>query len=454
MDTDGVIQLFTLLILVVLSGFFSSAETSLTTVNRVRLKTMADDGDKRAQTALDVLDRYGKMLSAILIGNNIVNLTASSLATTLAIKINLAVGVATGVLTVVILLFGEIIPKNMAMVYSEKLALFYASMIAALMKVMTPVIFLIDKLAGGLMKLLHIDTNKKTTMTETELRTYVEVSHEDGVIESEEREMIYNVFDFSDAVAKDIMIPRIDMATVSEDAGYDEVMELFEECMYTRIPVYKDDKDNIIGLINIKDFILVKDKEQFKISNIMRETYYTYEFKKTADLLMEMREKRVNVSIVLNEYDAAVGMITLEDLLEEIVGEIRDEYDEDEEEFIQQIDERVYLVEGAMKLSDINDELGTALKSEDYDSIGGLIIENLDRLPEDNETIVTEQGITLTVQGVSQNRILKVLMTLPEPALEEEEGEEGTETGEKEESIIEQPEEKAGENREKEEEKA
>lgn len=423
MDTDGVIQLFALLILVILSAFFSSAETSLTTVNRVRLKALADEGDKRAQTALEVLDKYGKMLSAILIGNNIVNLSASALATTLAIKINFTVGIATGILTVVILLFGEIMPKNVAMVYSEKLALFYASAIAGIMKIMTPVIFLIDKLAGGLMKLLHIDTSKRTAMTETELRTYVEVSHEDGVIESEEREMIYNVFDFSDAVAKDIMIPRIDMATVSENADYNEVMELFEECMYTRIPVYREDKDNIIGLINIKDFILVKDKEQFKISDIMRETYYTYEFKKTADLLIEMREKCVNVSIVLNEYGAAVGMITLEDLLEEIVGEIRDEYDEDEEEFIQQIDDRVYLVEGGMKLSDINDELGTELKSEDYDSVGGLIIENLDRLPEDGETIITDQNIKLQVQGVNQNRIVKVLMTLPESVPGEEETE-------------------------------
>ena len=268
-------------------------------------------------------------------------------------------------------------------------------------------------LAGALMKLLHIDAGKRTAMTETELRTYVEVSHEDGVIESEEREMIYNVFDFSDAVAKDIMIPRIDMATVSEDAGYEEVLELFAECMYTRLPVFKEDKDNIIGMINIKDFILVKDKEQFKISDIMRNIYYTYEFKKTADLLIEMREKCANVSIVLNEYGAAVGMITLEDLLEEIVGEIRDEYDEDEEEFIKQVDERVYLVEGGMKLSDVNDELGTMLESEDYDSIGGLIIENLDRLPEDGETIVTDQNITLKVQGVNQNRVVKVLMTLP-----------------------------------------
>lgn len=437
MDTDGVMQLVAILILVFLSGFFSSAETSLTTANKVRLKALADEGNKRAQTALDVLDRYGKMLSAILIGNNIVNIVASSLVTTLALKINLAVGIATGILTVVILLFGEIIPKNVAMVYSEKMALFYASIISGLMKIMTPVIFLIDKLAGALMKLLHIDAGKRTAMTETELRTYVEVSHEDGVIESEEREMIYNVFDFSDAVAKDIMIPRIDMATVSEDADYEEVLELFAECMYTRLPVYKEDKDNIIGMINIKDFILVKEKEQFKISDIMRNTYYTYEFKKTADLLIEMREKCVNVSIVLNEYGAAVGMITLEDLLEEIVGEIRDEYDEDEEEFIQQIDERVYLVEGGMKLSDINDELGTMLESEDYDSIGGLIIENLDRLPEDGETIVTDQNITLKVQGVNQNRIVKVLMTLPEKEPDKDEKEEeGSDREENDEKML------------------
>ncbi|MCI8572251.1 MAG: HlyC/CorC family transporter [Lachnospiraceae bacterium] len=420
MDTDGVIQLLMLFILVCLSAFFSSAETSLSTANRVRLKNLADEGNKRAQTALDVLDKYGKMLSAILIGNNIVNLTASSLMTTFALKIHLSVGIATGILTVVILIFGEILPKNTAMVYSEKMALFYASIIAGLMKIMTPAIFLVDKISGVLMSLLHIDTSKRTAMTETELRTYVEVSHEDGVIESEEREMIYNVFDFSDAVAKDVMIPRIDMATVSREAGYDEVLELFRECMYTRIPVYHEDKDNIIGIINIKDFILVDDREQFKISDIMREAYYTYEYKKTADLLIEMREKRINVSFVLNEYGAAVGMITLEDLLEEIVGEIRDEYDEDEEELIQQVGDRAYLVEGSMKLSDINDELGTMFSSEDYDSIGGLIIENLDRLPKDGETIETEQGVMLTVQGVNQNRIAKVLMALPEKKAEEE----------------------------------
>ena len=414
MDTDGVMQLVALIILVLLSAFFSSAETSLTTVNRVRLKALADEGNRRAKTALEVLDKYGKMLSAILIGNNIVNLSASALATTLAIHIHFTVGIATAILTVVILIFGEIVPKNMAMINSEKMALLYASMISGLMKLLTPLIFVIDSLAKGIMKLFRVDADKKTAMTENELRTYVEVGHEDGVIESEEREMIYNVFDFGDAVAKDVMIPRIDMVTVDKEATYEEVMEVFKDCMYTRIPVFEEDKDNIIGLINIKDFILVEDKAKFKISDILRQAYYTYEFKKTADLLVEMRQKCFNVAFVLNEYGGTAGMITLEDLLEEIVGEIRDEYDSDEEQLIQKMQDRTYLVEGSMKLSDINDELGTDLQSEDYDSIGGLIIEHLDRVPEDGAQIVTDQGIRLQVQGVSQNRILKVIMELPE----------------------------------------
>lgn len=427
MDTDGVMQLIALIILVLLSAFFSSAETSLSTVNRVRLKTLAEEGNRRAKTALEVLDKYGKMLSAILIGNNIVNLSASALATTLAIHIHFTVGIATAILTVVILIFGEIVPKNMAMINSEKMALLYASMISGLMKLLTPLIFVIDSLAKGIMKLFRVDADKKTAMTENELRTYVEVGHEDGVIESEEREMIYNVFDFGDAVAKDVMIPRIDMVTVDKEATYEEVMEVFKDCMYTRIPVFEEDKDNIIGLINIKDFILVEDKAKFKISDILRQAYYTYEFKKTADLLVEMRQKCFNVAFVLNEYGGTAGMITLEDLLEEIVGEIRDEYDSDEEQLIQKMQDRTYLVEGSMKLSDINDELGTDLQSEDYDSIGGLIIEHLDRVPEDGAQIITDQGIRLQVQGVSQNRILKVIMELPEEKAPEDNQEKDSE---------------------------
>ena len=417
MDTTGVIQLVTILVLVGLSAFFSSAETAFTTVNRVRMKALADEGNSRASAVLTVLDHYSKMLSTILIGNNIVNLTASSLTTILASKVfgSYAVGIATGILTLTILIFGEIIPKNTAMIYSDKISLIYAKIILFLMKIFTPVVFIIDRLSMGISRLLHIDMSKKgSVMTENELKTYVDVSHEDGVIESEEREIIYNIFDFSDEVAKDIMIPRIDMVSIGLDMGYEEVLNIFKEYMYTRLPVYENDKDNIVGLINIKDFILLSDKEHFQVKDILREAYYTYEYKKTADLMIEMREITANVAFVLNEYGATVGMITLEDLLEEIVGEIRDEYDADEEELIQQIDGHTYLVEGGMKLDDINDALDISLHSEDYDSIGGLIIEHLDRLPEADETIITEDGITLQVKEINQNRIKKVSMTLPE----------------------------------------
>ncbi|EOS31158.1 hypothetical protein C807_01736 [Lachnospiraceae bacterium 28-4] len=417
MDTTGVIQLVTILVLVGLSAFFSSAETAFTTVNRVRMKALADEGNSRASAVLTVLDHYSKMLSTILIGNNIVNLTASSLTTILASKVfgSYAVGIATGILTLTILIFGEIIPKNTAMIYSDKISLIYAKIILFLMKIFTPVVFIIDRLSMGISRLLHIDMSKKgSVMTENELKTYVDVSHEDGVIESEEREIIYNIFDFSDAVAKDIMIPRIDMVSIGLDMGYEEVLNIFKEYMYTRLPVYENDKDNIVGLINIKDFILLSDKEHFQVKDILREAYYTYEYKKTADLMIEMREITANAAFVLNEYGATVGMITLEDLLEEIVGEIRDEYDADEEELIQQIDGHTYLVEGGMKLDDINDALDISLHSEDYDSIGGLIIEHLDRLPEADETIITEDGITLQVKEINQNRIKKVSMTLPE----------------------------------------
>lgn len=423
MDTPGVIQLIFLFILVFLSAFFSSAESALTTVNRVRMRTLEEEGNKKAATVNRILGNYSKMLSTILIGNNIANLTASSLATTLAIRINLTVGIATGVLTLIILLFCEIVPKTWAMLNSEKLSLSFCGIIYRLMQILTPVIFVIDKISYGILRLLHIDPSKKvSTMTENELKTYVDVSHEDGVIESEEREMIYNVFDFSDALAKDIMIPRINMETIRISASYDEVLRVFRESMYTRLPVYQDEKDNIIGLINIKDFILTTDSENFSVSQIMRDAHYTYEYKKSADLMMEMKEKTTTVTFVLNEYGVTVGMITLEDLLEEIVGEIRDEYDEDEEEFIQEIDDNIYLVEGSMKLDDINDTLDTDLQSDDYDSIGGIIIEYLDRLPEDGEEVTLSSGIQLKVQGIEQNRICKVLLTLPEEN-EEAEGE-------------------------------
>ncbi len=410
-----VIRIIILVVLVLLSAFFSSAETALMTCNKVRMKALFDEGNKRAGRVLDLTGDIQKVLSAILIGNNIVNLSASALMTVLVTDMfgSFAIGIGTGILTLVVLIFGEIVPKTIATAYAENMSLWYSGVISVLLFVMTPFSFIINGFATVVLKILNVDTENRKAMTENELKTYVDVSHEDGVIESGEKEIIYNVFDFSDAVAKDIMIPRIDMSCVSTEADYGEVMKIFKENMYTRIPVYDGgDQDNIIGLINVKDLILLEDKENFKISDHLRKAYYTYEFKKTADLLVEMREKSQNVAFVLSEYGATVGMITLEDLLEEIVGEIRDEYDLDEINLIKNIGGRRYLVEGNMKLDDINDELGTSLDSEDYDSIGGLMIEALDRLPGYGETVTLDDGTTLTARGIKGNRITKVLITV------------------------------------------
>ncbi|MBE5845023.1 MAG: HlyC/CorC family transporter [Butyrivibrio sp.] len=428
---QNIIQFGILVLLVILSAFFSSAETAMSCVSRVRIKTLVEENNKKAIAVQSILDNYQKMLSAILIGNNIVNLSASALATIFVQRIygDWAVSIGTGILTIVVLIIGEIVPKTIATNNAEAISLSYARIILFIMWVLTPVIWIVNIIADGFLTVLRIDKTNKTLMTEKELKTYVDVSHEDGVIESGEKEIIYNVFEFSDAVAKDVMIPRIDMSCVSADAEYHEVMRVFKQEMYTRIPVYEDNQDNIIGLINIKDMVLVSDKDNFKIRDYLREAYYTYEYKKTADLLMEMRKNAQNVAFVLSEYGATVGMITLEDLLEEIVGEIRDEYDSDEEEQIRELGGGRFLVEGNMKLDDINDALGTAFESDDYDSIGGLMIENLDRLPRGGETTKLENGVELTASAIKRNRITDVLVYIPEGAFEMKEKASETEAG-------------------------
>ena len=415
MDSSDYIQLLILILLIGLSAFFSSAETALTTVNKIRIRNLAEAGDKSAVTLTKVLEDQGKMLSAILVGNNVVNLTASSMSTTLAMNIwsNKAVGVATGVLTLVILVFGEISPKTISTLYSEKISLKYAKIIYMFMTVMTPVIYAVNVLSSGFLRLVHVDPNRKQeAITEDELRTIVEVSHEEGVIESEEKKIINNVFDFGDSVAKDIMVPRIDMAMVEVGATYDELIDIFREEKYTRMPVYEETTDNVIGIINMKDVLLIDRNEEFHVRDLLREPLYTYEYKNTAELMVEMRQTSNNMIIVLDEYGATAGMITLEDLLEEIVGEIRDEYDEDEEQELVEVGPGEYVVEGSMKLDDLNDQLDLELESEDYDSIGGLIIGQLDRLPEEGESVVCD-GIRLVVDRLDKNRIDRVHMYLP-----------------------------------------
>lgn len=416
MTSDDAIQLLALLFLVILSAFFSSAETALTTVNRIRLQTLSEEGDKRADVVLKTIENSSKMLSAILIGNNLVNNFSAALATALAIKLfgNGAVGIVTGILTILILIFGEITPKTYATVNSEKMALAYASVILLLMKILTPVIFIINFICRFLLKLLHVKADSSlNTITEQELRTIVDVSHKEGVIEKEERQMIYNVVDFGDSQAKDIMVPRADMVVINENAPYEEIKEIYHSEKYSRLPVYRDDRDNITGILNIKDFFF-SNAANFKVTDVMYEPYYTYEFKKTSELLLEMQKNSVSISIVLDEYGAAVGIVSLEDLLEEIVGEIRDEYDEDEKDLIQKTGDREYLIEGSVKLDDINDALDLSLSSDDYDSIGGLIIEKLDHLPSERESVALENDILLVADKMDKNRIESVRLILPE----------------------------------------
>ena len=422
MDSGQALQILIVIGLLALSAFFSSSETAMMVVNKIRVRNLADAGLSSAQTLMKVLDNQPKMLSAILIGNNIVNISASSLATILVTRAfgDMYVGVGTGILTLLVLIFGEITPKTSATLYSETMALRFAKPIYMIMQVLTPVIFIVDKLSQGVLRLLHVDPNKKQdAITEDELRTIVEVSHEEGVIESDEKKMIYNVFDFGDSVAKDIMVPRIDMTFIDVDATFSEVIEVFREVKYTRYPVYEETTDNVIGIINIKDLLLTENQKKFCIRDYLREPLYTYEFKKTAELMVELRKTQNNIAIVLDEYGATAGLITLEDMLEEIVGEIRDEYDEDEEDLIRRIGPREYVVEAAMKLDDLNDQLGLDLESEDYDSIGGFIIGLLDHLPEEGEE-VTHKTLRFVVDKVDRNRIDKIHLYIQEEETEPE----------------------------------
>ena len=421
METSDIIQLVIVIILLSASAFFSSAETALMTSNKLRMRNLAENGDKRAAKVLKVTENTDKMLSAILIGNNIVNLTASSISTALTLKIfgSKLVGIATGILTFLILVFGEITPKNVASKNAENMALAYIGVISFLVTLLTPVIFIVNTVAKFVISIFNKNGDDNNAVTEEELRAMVEYSHEEGVIENEEKKMIVNVVDFGDTVAGDIMVPRVDMVMVDEKSSYEEILQVFREERYTRIPVYEETPDNVIGILNVKDFLLIEDKENFVMKELLREPLYTYEYKKTSALMMDMRKTGANIVIVLDEYGITAGLITLEDMLEEIVGEIRDEFDADEDEGITKVSDLEYLIDGSTNLDDINDRIGLSLSSEEYESIGGLIMEKLGRLPVEGE-IINFDNIVLTVKKMDHARIEKVYLKLKQPVVKEQ----------------------------------
>ena len=413
----SIINLIILTILIFMSAFFSSAETALTTVSMFSLRSLSDGGNKRAKRVLKVTENSSKLISTILIGNNIVNITASSLTTVFVTDTfgSAAIGIGTGILTLIVLIIGEIIPKTLAQRYSLKVSLLYVDIIQFLMIVLTPVIYIVNKISNFMFWLMRIDRNGTgQKITEDELISMVNVSEEEGIIEDKEKEMITNVVDFGDSIARDVMIPRADMTIVSADTGYEELLNLYMEVPYTRIPIYEESRDNIIGILHVKDLFFYKathDINNFNVRNIMRKPLYVYEYQKTNNLLHSMKSDSNAMAIVLDEYGICIGLVTIEDLIEEIIGDIKDEYDIAEHNNIIKLDDVHYSVDGSIKLDDLNDALKLCIESEDYDSLGGYITELLDHIPTNGDS-VSDSECLYKVSDMDQTSVGRVLITL------------------------------------------
>jgi putative hemolysin len=409
MDPDAW-QIISLVVLLMFSAFFSASETALMSLSKIRLRHMVDSETKGAERINKLIKNPSKLLGSILVGNNISNIGASALATSLAINLygDSGVGIATIAMTILVLIFAEITPKSLAAQNSEKISLKVAGPISLITFVLNPLITVLIYITNTIIKILGGEIDKvKPFITEEELKTMVSVSHEEGVLEGEEKQMIYNVFEFGDSQAKDVMTPRTDMIVANINSTYQELINIFREEQFSRLPIYEETVDNIIGVLYIKDLIFFEDgKEEFSIEKHMRVPYFTYEFKSTVDLFADMRAKRVPIAILLDEYGGTSGIVTIEDLVEEIVGDLEDEYDDDEDK-IEVIKEDEYIVDGDTKISMINEMIGLNIESEDFDSIGGFVTGLLGRLPKTGETI-NYNDTKFTIQSTSRNRIVKM----------------------------------------------
>ncbi|GAA0749263.1 hemolysin family protein [Clostridium sartagoforme] len=403
-------QIVLLVILLLMSGFFSMSETALMALSKIRIRHMVEEGVKGAKLVERLAEDPSRLLGAILIGNNVVNIGASALATSVAVKAfgEGSVGVVTIVMTILVLIFGEITPKSIAKQNSESVALKVSKPINVIVKLFRPFVVVFSAISGLFIKILGGDPKaNEPFITEEELKTMVGVSEEEGVLEDVEKEMIFNVFEFADSQVKDVMVQRVDVVAVDINSTYDEVINVIKTEQFSRIPVYNQNIDDVIGVLNVKDLIIAaQSKENFKVSDYMREPYYTFEFKKITELFNEMKKNRNHMAVVLDEYGGNVGIVTIEDLIEEVVGEIEDEYD-DENSDIVVVKEDEYIVDGSARLDHIGDLIGVAMESEEFDSVGGLVIGELGRFPEQLEEVKLN-NIRFVVEEVDKNRIKKV----------------------------------------------
>jgi len=383
-------------------------------LSKIRLIHMLEEKVRGASVINQMRENPSKLLGTILVGNNLVNIGASSIATVLAIKYfgDTGIGIATGIMTVLVLIFGEITPKALAAQKSERVSLIVARPISILTYLLSPIVLVFTQIASFFMRLLGCKSNANLpTITEEELKSMVNLGEEEGVIEDHEKTMICNVFDFGDQLIKDVMIQRMDIAAININATYDEIIKVIKTEQYSRYPVYNKRIDNIVGILNVKELVYRDSEEVFDIKKFVKKPYYTFEFMNTSELFSEMKKHRTHMAIVLDEYGGTAGIITIEDLVEEIVGDISDEYDMHTQE-IETIREGEYIVDGSTRIEELNELIGTRIESEHYDSVGGFVIELIGRLPRQGES-VEYMNTKFLVENMERNRIkkIRVLMT-------------------------------------------
>lgn len=408
-----------LAVLILLSGIFSASETALTAFKASDIEEIEKKKPKIAKLLKKWLKSPNEILTGMLLGNNIVNILASSIATAFTLKVMgnspRSLMIATAVMTVLVLIFGEITPKIIAKNNSKNISKFVIRPIYYLSLFMKPIIKLLMGTSSLIGRILGVEINSKNMMlTEEDLISFVNVGEAEGIIEEEEKQMIHSIVGFGETHAKEVMTPRTSVFSVEKDKTLDEVWEEMMEAGFSRIPVYDKSIDDIVGVLYTKDILnhVKNHSTETKVGELMRDVYFVPETKSIIKILEEFKSKKVHMAIVLDEYGGTVGVLTIEDLLEEIVGEIRDEFDKDEEESIKKISENKYEVDAMLDIETINKNLNIELPiSEDYESLGGLIMAKLDKIPEVDE-IVELKGVKLVVKQVDKMRVSKVLIEL------------------------------------------
>jgi CBS domain containing-hemolysin-like protein len=412
-------QVVILIVALIASAISSASETALTSVNRIRIKNLAEEGDVRAQQIVTLLQKPQRFLTTILVINNVAVILASSMATVIALSYTPQWGevISTIITSLVVLVFCEVTPKNAAVRNAETWARGLVPLIAGVAWILRPVTALINTISAAIMRLFGIPMEHLgPSVTEDELRLLVNVGEEEGVFEEGERTMIHHIFELSDTTVREVMVPRIDMVTLPAETPIARAVDIITQGGQSRIPVYEETIDNIIGVLYAKDILpqLQANHQQTPVRNIVRPAYFVPESKKLDDLLHELQNLRVHMAIVLDEYGSVVGLVTIEDLVEEIIGDIQDEYDREEREY-EHLSDGSYVVAAKMNIDDFNELLGIELEAgEEYDTIGGFMITMLDKIPSVGD-IVTTDDVTLTVLATRGRRITKIQAVLVRP---------------------------------------